>query len=248
MDFVKGNFLQYDKKRENHFLPREKEKEAVKLLRQWRTDYKGVNIRKPLAGATRAKIVRDLLALNIITQRPYGKVVTPSLKNRAKWKKYAQQAGPYRKFVIERKSESAEVRMKRGKIVEYGAAGTYLKLYFNKEALLDDETGEQEGVDNEVNRLWALASKKRRKPTGAKILVGGGAIMGGNLLPDAEAVADKIKEIFMSGASGQAVKDFIAGLEFLYGNPELHASMVTAKYKRAKRKPRGARMAGRRGK
>lgn len=229
-DFVKSDFLRWDKKREKHTLPREKEKEAVRMLRTWRTDYEKINLRKPLAGATRAKITRDLIALNILVQRPHAQIVKPTRKNRVKWKKYAQQSGPYKKFVVERKSENAEVRMKRGKILEYGAAGTYLKLYFDLDALLENETGEQEGVDNEVSRLWAEASKDR-KPSGCKILVGGSALMGGNLLPDEAATAEKIKEVFLSGASGHAVMEHISGLEFLYGNPELHAALLNKKSK-----------------
>lgn len=236
--FVKSEFLRWDKSREKHTLPREKERDAVRLLRTWRTDYAKTNLRKPLAGATRAKIVRDLQALHILLSRPYVQVVTPTLKNRRAWKKYAQQSGPYKKFAVERKSENAEVRMKRGKIVEFGAAGTYLKLYFDTDALLENEEGEFVGVDNEVARLWEEASE-HRQPTGCKILVGGSALMGGNLLPDAEATAEKIKEAFNSGASGQAVQDYITGLEFLYGNAELHASLINKRKKKGSRRKQG---------
>jgi len=238
---VKSDFLRYDKKREKHVLLRAKEKDAVRELRKWRTDYSKINLRKPLAGATRAKIVRDLLQLNIYAHRPNAKIVRPEKKNRARWKKYAQMQGPYKMFVVERKSTSSKIRIKNKAIVEKGVAGTYRKYYFDIDALLEEfeETG---SVIIEVSRVWRKASRTK-KPTGAKILIGNSAVAGGNLFTSPEVTADKIAEMLNSGNSGQAVAEYLTGLEFLYGNIKLHNSLMVGrrKQKRSKKVRRNGR-------
>lgn len=230
---VKSEYLRRNKKGKFEIIPG-KEKAAAAELNKWRTDYREIAKRKKYAPNTKAKMARDLEALNILAHRPYARIVRPTRKNRAKWKKYAQQSGPYKMFIVEAKSPTSKIRLRKGAIVEKSVAGSYRKFDFDIDALIQefDETGE---VIQEVSRLWKRASKNK-KPTGAKILIGNSSVAGGNLFTSPEVCADKIATMLNSGNSGQAVAEYLTGLEFLYGNLKLHNSLAVVRRKKNPRK------------